>query len=80
MKDLTIKRIIYVVIWVWFNFWPSDYFKFVLKCFELILFNGPFSKIYRNAPYIWAEWICLVPTSAKLELISNVLNVKIYPE
>ena len=74
MKDLTIKKIIT---------WSFEYgliFGLVLKCFELILFNGPFSKIYRNAPYIWAEWICLVLTSAKLELISNVLNVKIYPE
>ena len=66
MKDLTIKKYI--------------------KCFEVILFNGPFMillvrfTIYRNAPYIWAEWIWLVLTSGKFDLFSNVLNVKIYPE
>ena len=71
-----------VVIWVWLNFGLSDYLKSVLKYFELILFNGLFmihpNKIYPNAPYIWAEWICLVLTSAKFYLLSNVLNVKIY--
>ena len=40
----------------------------------------PSSKIYRNAPYIWAEWVCLVLTSAKFDLLSNVVNVKVYPE
>ena len=76
-----------VVIWVWLNFGPCHYLKFVLKYFELILFNGPFtscpnkihpSKIYPNVPYIWAEWICLVLISAKFYLLSNVLNVKNY--
>ena len=42
MKDLTIKKNINVVIWVQFNFQPSYYLKFVLKRFELVLFNGPF--------------------------------------
>ena len=42
MKDLTIKKIINVVIWVWFNFWLSDHLKFILICFELLLFYGPF--------------------------------------
>ena len=36
------KKIINVIIWIWFSFWPSDNLKFFLKCFELILFNGPF--------------------------------------
>ena len=31
MKDLTIKKMINVVIWVWFNFWLSDYLKFILN-------------------------------------------------
>ena len=40
----------------------------------------PSSNIYRNAPCIWAESICLVLTSANFDLLSDVLNVKIYPE
>ena len=37
-------------------------------------------KIYRNAPYIWAEWTYLVLTSSSFALLSNVLNVKFYPD
>ena len=43
MNDLTMKKIMNMVIYVWINFWPSGYLKFVLKCFELILFNSPFT-------------------------------------
>ena len=42
MKDLNIKNFINVLICVWFNFWPSDHLKFILKYFEIILINGPF--------------------------------------
>ena len=83
MKDLTIQKIINLAISVWFNFWPFGYLKFVLKCFELILFNGPFmillvrftvmSRTSEQKEYAW----CLHQPNL---IYSDVLNVKTYPE
>ena len=37
-------------------------------------------RIYCHALYIWAEWACLVLTSSRFALLSNVFNIGFYPE
>ena len=84
MKDLTIKKIINVIIWVWFNFWPSDYLKFVLKCLELILYNGPFMILLvrftvmfltsEQNEHAWPNLICILMCSMSKFILNNICN------